>query len=73
MIGDFDGTASEFWKLFTNEAKNHDDARIDTLKDGMDSALIFVSSYSVHAPSTGLVMLIRGYRLVYFLLSSQHL
>jgi hypothetical protein len=50
MIGDFDGTASEFWKLFTNEAKNHDDARIDTLKDGMDSALIFVRSYFICAP-----------------------
>jgi hypothetical protein len=42
MIGDFDGSANEFWKLFNGEAKSHDDARIDTLKDGMESALIFV-------------------------------
>jgi hypothetical protein len=40
MIGDFDGSASEFWKLFRDEAKSHDDARINTLKEGMDSALI---------------------------------
>ena len=49
MIGDFDGSASEFWKLFRDEAKGHDDARINTLKEGMDSALIFVRSYSVCA------------------------
>ena len=59
MIGDFDGTANEFWNLFTGEAKSHDDARIGTLKEGMDSALIFVSSYSVCA-ITYLVMLTRG-------------
>jgi hypothetical protein len=59
MIGDFDGSASEFWKLFRDEAKSHDDARINTLKEGMDSALIFVRSYSVHAV-TDLVMLMRG-------------
>jgi hypothetical protein len=49
MIGDFDGGASEFWKLFRDEAKSHDDARINTLKEGMDSALIFVRSYSICA------------------------
>ena len=59
MIGDFDGTASEFWKLFIGEAKSHDDARIGTLKEGMDSALIFVRSYSVCAIMDS-VMLIRG-------------
>ena len=32
MIGDFDGSASEFWKLFRDEAKSHDDARINTPK-----------------------------------------
>jgi len=72
MIGDFDGSASEFWKLYRDEAKSHDDARINTLKEGMDSALIFVRSYSVCA-IMGLVMLIAWpYRLVYFLLLSQH-
>ena len=50
MIGDFDGSASEFWKLYRDEAKSHDDARINTLKEGMDSALIFVRSYSIRAP-----------------------
>src|ERR1700733_13533006 len=59
MIGDFDGSASEFWKLYRDEAKSHDDARIDTLKEGMDSALIFVRSYSVRA-IMDLVMLMRG-------------
>jgi hypothetical protein len=49
MIGDFDGSANEFWKLYRDEAKSHDDARIGTLKDGMDSALIFVRSYSLYA------------------------
>jgi hypothetical protein len=49
MIGDFDGSANEFWKLYRDEAKSHDDSRISTLKDGMDSALIFVRSYTPHA------------------------
>jgi hypothetical protein len=60
MIGDFDGSANEFWKLYRDEAKSHDDARINSLKEGMDSALIFVSSYSVHAPIMDLVMLMHG-------------
>jgi hypothetical protein len=59
MIGDFDGSANEFWKLFRDEAKSHDDARINTLKEGMDSALIFVRSYSVRA-ITNLVVLMCG-------------
>ncbi|SRR5258707_685446 len=56
MIGDFDGSASEFWKLFKDEAKSHDDARIYSLKEDMESALIFVRSYSVRA----YYMLMRG-------------
>ncbi len=59
MIGDFDGSASEFWKLFKDEAKSYDDARIYALKEDMESALIFVRSYSVHAYH-GLVVLMRG-------------
>jgi hypothetical protein len=58
MIGDFDGSANEFWKLFRDEAKSHDDARINTLKEGMDSALIFVRSYSVRVIAN-LVILMR--------------
>jgi hypothetical protein len=59
MIGDFDGSANEFWKLYRDEAENHDKAQIHTLKEGMDSALIFVRSYSVRA-ITDLLMLMRG-------------
>jgi hypothetical protein len=59
MIGDFDGSASEFWKLFKDEAKSHDDARIYSLKEDIKSALIFVRSCSVHAYH-GLVMVMRG-------------
>jgi hypothetical protein len=54
MIGDFDGSASEFWKLFRDEAKSNDDTRINTLKEGMDSALIFVRLYSVRPLQTWL-------------------
>ncbi len=36
MIGDFDGSASEFWKHFKDEAKSHDDARIYSLKEDME-------------------------------------
>jgi hypothetical protein len=76
MIGDFDGSANEFWKLYRDEAKSHDDATISTLKDGMDSALIFVSFIFCSAlpqHELGYADTVRGYRLVYFLLSSQHL
>jgi hypothetical protein len=60
MIGGIDGSSSEFWKLFRNEAKSHDDARINTLKEGMESALIFVCSYSVCA-ITNLVLLMHDF------------
>jgi hypothetical protein len=59
MIGDFDGGATEFWKLFKDEAKSNDDARIYALKEDMESALIFVRSCSVHAYHR-LFILIRG-------------
>ena len=59
MIGDFDGSANEFWKLYRDEAKSNDDARISTLKEGMDSALIFVRSHAVRAVMD-LVVLMRG-------------
>ena len=42
MIGDFDGGSNELWTLFKEEANHHDDAQINTLKEDMDSALIFV-------------------------------
>jgi hypothetical protein len=48
MIGDFDGSSNALWTLFRDEAKSHDDARINTLKDDMDGVLIFVRRH----PST---------------------
>lgn len=48
MIGDFDGSANALWTLYGKEAKSHDEARIQTLKEDMDGVLIFVRSYFVH-------------------------
>jgi hypothetical protein len=56
MIGDFDGSSNALWTLFRDEAKSHDDAQIVTLKDDMESSLIFVRSY----PTIDLVVLMRG-------------
>ena len=42
MIGDFDDSANALWSLHEKEAKSHDDARIQSLKDDMDGVLIFV-------------------------------
>ena len=39
---DFDDSANDLWSLYGKEAKIHDEARIKTLKDDMDSVLIFV-------------------------------
>ena len=47
VIGDFDGSSNALWTLFRDEAKSHDDARINTLKEDMESALIFVRSYPI--------------------------
>ena len=47
MIGDFDGNSNALWTLFKDEAKNHDDATIYTLKEDMESALIFVRLYPI--------------------------
>jgi len=45
MIGDFDGSANALWTLYGKEAKSHDEARVQTLKDDMDGVLIFVRPY----------------------------
>jgi hypothetical protein len=45
MIGDFDDNANAMWSLHLGEAKSHDGARIHSLKDDMDSVLIFVRDY----------------------------
>ena len=42
MIGDFDDNANPMWSLHLGEANSHDEARINSLKDDMDSVLIFV-------------------------------
>ena len=44
MIGDFDGSANALWSLYRKEAKSHDQAQIQTLKEDMDGVLIFVRS-----------------------------
>ncbi len=71
MIGDFDTSASEFWNLFKDEAKSHDEDRVLSLKADMKYALLFVRSYSLRAyygPGHADAWL---HRLVYFPLSSQ--
>ncbi|KAF8258499.1 hypothetical protein EI94DRAFT_1815210 [Lactarius quietus] len=46
MIGDFDDSANAMWSLHLGEAKSHDEARINSLKDDMDSVLIFAGLFS---------------------------
>ncbi|KAF8260913.1 hypothetical protein EI94DRAFT_1811086 [Lactarius quietus] len=46
MIGDFDDNANSLWSLHLGEAKSHDEARINSLKDDMDSVLIFAGLFS---------------------------
>jgi len=42
IIGDFDSSANGLWALYGKEAKSHDEAQIQTLKEDMDGVLIFV-------------------------------
>jgi len=65
MIGDFDGSAHTLWALYGKEAKSHDKAQIQTLKEDMDGVLIFVRSYVVHADGFGYADSCL-HRLVYF-------
>jgi hypothetical protein len=46
MIGDFNDNANALWSLHLDEAKSHDEARIHSLKDDMDSVLIFAGLFS---------------------------
>jgi hypothetical protein len=48
MIGDFDDGANPLWTLYGREAKSLDEARIQTLKEHMDSILLFVRLNIVH-------------------------
>jgi len=70
MIGDFDGSSNALWTLFIDEAKSHDDARINTLKDDMESSLIFVRSYPIYTHDGLGRTDAWPYRLVYFPLPS---
>ncbi len=45
MVRNFDDNANALWSLHLKEAKSHDEARIQTLKDDMDGVLIFVRVY----------------------------
>ena len=68
MIGDFEGSANALWSMYGKEAKSHDDARIQTIKEDMDGVLIFVCSYQILPMTTHAYAL--PDRLVYSLLSS---
>ncbi|KAH9045202.1 hypothetical protein EDB85DRAFT_2104018, partial [Lactarius pseudohatsudake] len=46
MIGDFDDNANAFWSLHLNKAMSHDEARIQSLNNDMDSALVFAGLFS---------------------------
>ncbi|KAN0133855.1 hypothetical protein V8E53_008350 [Lactarius tabidus] len=46
FIGDFDDSANALWSLHLKEAKSHDEARIQSLRDDMDSVLIFAGLFS---------------------------
>lgn len=39
---DFDEDSNDLWSLYGKEAKSHDEAWMETLKDDMDGVLIFV-------------------------------
>ncbi|KAI0293729.1 hypothetical protein B0F90DRAFT_1642227, partial [Multifurca ochricompacta] len=43
---DFDDSANALWSLYGKEAKSHDEARIQSLKDDMDGVLIFAGLFS---------------------------
>ena len=71
MIGDFDGSSNALWTLFRDEAKSHDDSRIVTLKEDMESALIFVCQYPIYTYDW-FSRTDASHRPVYFLLPSLH-
>jgi hypothetical protein len=70
MIGDFEGSANALWTIYGKEAKSHDEAHIQTLKDDMDGVLIFVCSYQILPITTHVYT--SPHRLVYFQLFSRH-
>jgi len=50
-IGDFDDGANALWSLHEREARSHDEARIQSLKDDMDGVLIFAGLFSASLTS----------------------
>ena len=52
MIGDFHGSTNPLWSLYGKEAKSHDEARIQPLKEDMDGVLIFVRPAPLTEPAT---------------------
>ena len=69
-MGDFEGSANALWSIYGKEAKSHDEARIQTLKEDMDGVLIFVCSYQILPMTTHAYA--SPHRLVYSLLPSLH-
>ena len=61
MIGDFHGSTNPLWSLYGKEAKSHDEARVQPLKEDMDGVLIFVRPY-LSAPITESDMLIHTFK-----------
>ncbi|KAI9455665.1 hypothetical protein BJY52DRAFT_1121722, partial [Lactarius psammicola] len=51
MVGDFDDNVNPLWSLHLKEAKSHDEARIQSLKDDMDGVLIFAGLFSASLTS----------------------
>ena len=72
MIGDFDDSANALWTLYGKEAKSHDEACIETLKDDMDGVLIFVRLHSVCLIARLGIADAQSYRLDCFPLLSPH-
>lgn len=48
VIGDFDINTNPLWGFYNEELKRDDEAQIRSLKDNMDSVLIFVCSPLIH-------------------------
>ena len=72
MIGDFDSSSNALWTLYKNEAKNIDGTQIHSLKEDMDSALVFVCSCPICTYEELNHTDAWPHRPVYFLLSSLH-
>jgi hypothetical protein len=44
--GDFNDNANPLWTLYSDKAKDHDEAKIETLTEGMTGILLFVRSHA---------------------------